>query len=666
MCDTPQMARTVYALLVGIDQYEPPVAPALRGCVNDMKHLETYLRGRIGDDAQIVTLFDAAATHAGVSAAFRTHLGRATAGDVAIFAYAGHGSQEPVPPEFAGGDASGQLQNLLTFDSWRSKDGTVTWPMADKELSLLLSEVSASGAHTVAILDCCHCGDGTRDATTLDRQWVPDDGGEDDPTARAVVELSKQARPLTGFLDGTSARFAADKSDDHVALFACQSSETAKELIIDDEHRGAFSSTLLRVLETLGPQATYRSVLAAVRSHIERDVSRQRPDLFPDTVNGLGDGRFLDGTIEPGPAAFLMTRAAGGWTIDAGVVHGLRAPVDGEEFRLSCTAPDGTVAGTVRVVSVDVGRSMVEPIGWTPDDTVYRAVISSVPLPMATVSFDPTDGPAAAALVVAARAALGTHGPAGGPSLFVREAAASSTPGGLALRVGAGPDGLQALRPDGSPVMPGIAATTDADELVTRLEHIARWEQLRSLGSHRSALADAVTLDVYPAEPSDTGLPADRPALVATGEYRLSYGPGGTEPFVYLQLRNTSDRDVWVALLDLTDQFQCDVMYPATALAAGQHVNLKIQLSVADPTPGSSGRDWLKVLMSESEFRADAFQLGRVGGTTRSAFEPANLLERIGARTVSRGAKVVTADDGGDPGADWCASTVGLVIEVPA
>ncbi len=59
--------------------------------------------------------------------------------------------------------------------------GQFVWPLADKELGLLLDEVAAGGAHVVALLDCCHSGDGTRDAFVTARQWIPTSTRDADP-----------------------------------------------------------------------------------------------------------------------------------------------------------------------------------------------------------------------------------------------------------------------------------------------------------------------------------------------------------------------------------------------------------------------------------------------------------------------------------------------------
>ena len=386
-----------------------------------MRHLEQYLRGRLGEAAHIVTLSDDQATRDGVVAGFRSHLAQAGTGDIALFAYSGHGSQELPPTEFAFGDASGKLQNLLLFDAGHETGGKFVWPLADKELGLLLDEVAESGAHVVAMLDCCHSGDGTRDAFVTARQWIRRAPGTPIRRVQTAIEKLKGPRPLDGFLDGTLQHFQTRTSTGHVALTACQSSELAKELIVGDEHRGAFTATMIEVLETVGSKADYRSVIAAVRSRLERTVERQRPSVYPGR-RGWPRRRSVPrrhhrtrSTVVPDDE--VRVRVVG----RCRAVHGLRAPADGEEFRFACLEPDGTPCGQVRVVAVETGQAAVEPMGWEPADTAYRAVISWVPLPTATVTFDAVDGDAAGRVYDQVRQVLASSGPSGTPSPYVRE-----------------------------------------------------------------------------------------------------------------------------------------------------------------------------------------------------------------------------------------------------
>src|SRR5687768_6900193 len=111
--------RTVYALLVGIDDYEPPV-PRLNGCVNDIRTVERILQERVeGVDLTLNprVLTDGAATREAVIREFREHLGRAREDDVALFYYSGHGSQEPAPPEFWDIEPDRLDETLVLFDS---------------------------------------------------------------------------------------------------------------------------------------------------------------------------------------------------------------------------------------------------------------------------------------------------------------------------------------------------------------------------------------------------------------------------------------------------------------------------------------------------------------------------------------------------------------------
>ena len=346
--------------------------------------------------------------------------------------------------------------------------------------------------------------------------------------------------------------FQSTSSTGHVALTACQSSELAKELIIGDEHRGAFTATMIEVLETVGDKADYRSVIAAVRSRLERTVERQRPGVHPLDAGGLGDRRFLDGTIEPAPPSFLMTKSESGWSVDAGAVHGLRAPADGEEFRFACLQPDGTPCGQVRVVAVESGQAAGGADGLgagrhrVPSGDLVGAASDGnrhVRRRRGRCRRTPPTTRFVRCWRRAARQVRRRRMCASGSPV--------SPPGGLALRVRFEDDEpggpcLRVLRADGSPAIPTAASAVAcgdpvraAPTVVQQLEHVARWEQLRELGSHRSALADAVQLRIYPAGPGEAALPSDRDPYAPAGEYTIPYGTDGEAPNVFMHLKNT-------------------------------------------------------------------------------------------------------------------------------
>ena len=85
------MAGNVFALLVGINQYDPSSSvPALQGCSNDVKAMAAYLQGRVAQDKgsfQLQSLLNEQATRQAVIDGFRSHLCQAGPDDVALFLF---------------------------------------------------------------------------------------------------------------------------------------------------------------------------------------------------------------------------------------------------------------------------------------------------------------------------------------------------------------------------------------------------------------------------------------------------------------------------------------------------------------------------------------------------------------------------------------------------
>ncbi len=650
---------TFFALVVGIDDYPPPINP-LFGCANDVRHLTAFLEGRIGDRLRLATLLDGQATRAAMIDTFRSHLGQAGPGDVAFFSYSGHGSEEPAPAEFAALEASGRIQTLVPVDVGRRGGAPLIRPIADKELAVLIAEVAARGPHVVVVLDCCHSGNGTRDAGATARQWLPDPDAAPERDRNDVRELAK-VRPIAEFLAGTVT--APPTRTDHIALSACQSFELAKETVRDGEIRGVFSVALLDTLAAVGPTTTYRSLLAGVRSRVERVVEAQSPTLDPVDVNGPADALVLDGTVQRPDAVFHVTTVAGGFEVDAGSIHGLRPARSGRGVRAGL--PGARVRRGRRDSSGSPTSarlaSAVEPLGWAPDDIAYDAVIASVPLPAATVRFD---AGGLAGGYDAVRRAISVAGPGGTPSAYVRladDAATTTTSPDDAL-VAASRRGSRRLhdRDDrGSTDDPERPAprTGPADPAGRRQPGRGRRAgdrrergpcAGRTARTHRAlgAAQGPRRASVAAARRDPPGDPGRRPGcgrrlrpgppLHPAAEYRLAYGRRGDAwqaPAMLLSLVNTADRDLFVGVLDLTDRFRCHAsLFPTARIEAGHTVAIWDGRPVSAGLPadrplvsGAQARDWLKVIVSETDFDASAFEMSALDEpfhATRSAACP--------------------------------------------
>jgi len=284
----------VHALLVGIDRYPAPI-PALRGCANDIDAIEAVLRGRLDDRLLVRRLIDEAATRDGVVAGFREHLMSAGGDDVALFVFAGHGSEEPVGPEYARLEPTTRIQTLVLHDTGRPLGERVQRPLADKELAMMLGSVARRAGHVSVVLDCCHSGSGTRDPFVRPRGWTPPRSTERDLGRLAFARDPEEFLP--GTLDGSSSLAAT-----HVALAACGSWETAKEFGSGSAARGAFSVALEQSLLALGENATYRALHATVASRVAQSAHDHHPELHPTT--GLSDQHFLGASSHPcGPGS---------------------------------------------------------------------------------------------------------------------------------------------------------------------------------------------------------------------------------------------------------------------------------------------------------------------------------------------------------------------------
>ncbi|MEI6064631.1 MAG: caspase family protein, partial [Pseudanabaena sp. ELA748] len=313
-----QKTENIYALLVGINQYEPTskVNP-LRGCVNDVQTMKAYLEERISKEinCEIKTLINEQATYDAIVDGFRNHLSKAKSDrDTILFCYSGHGSQEPAPEAFWHLEPDRKNETLVCFDS-RTPKGK---DLADKELAYLIGELAKQNPHIVVILDCCHSGSGTRDPFQLAEE-------------RRIPESTK-FRPLDSYLfPDTQLDFPRGK---HMVLSACRDYQTAKEFKDgDDIDRGAFSHFLTEALKRSNGNVSYRDLFQETNALIRGNISDQSPQMEGDD----SDLPFLGaGSVTEREHYFTASYdPKQGWIIDGGAVHGVATPTNGQFTRLA-------------------------------------------------------------------------------------------------------------------------------------------------------------------------------------------------------------------------------------------------------------------------------------------------------------------------------------------
>ena len=371
------MAR-LFALFVGINQYHPDsgVAP-LRGCIADVEAMDAFIRTHYStrfDDYVPLVLTNSAATRAQVIDAFgESHLMQAGKDDTVLFFYTGHGARERTAAPFEMLVPDGYHESLVCYDS-RTANG---FDLSDKELAVLLSRLSANGAHVVAILDCCHSGSGTRDtAAELRLGAVRQTGSRQEP------------RPWDSFLDGWFARTFPQgqglhlPEGKHVLLAACRRREKAFELTTD---RGHFSTHLLLAWEQLGPDASYAALYQRTRQLMMGLTSEQHPQL--DTSGFFNPYvAALSGKTTREARRVTVWFEDGHWWAGAGAIHGIATFPDHRPV-FDLEGPDNR---HVQVEGLRTGaeRTMLPPLPDEWKGSQVEARLLSAPSPAMGVYLD--------------------------------------------------------------------------------------------------------------------------------------------------------------------------------------------------------------------------------------------------------------------------------------
>jgi hypothetical protein len=648
------VSRTIYALLVGINDYPEPVRK-LHGCVNDITQMNAFLEKRIQSGVvKSKILTNAQATRQAVIDAFRSHLGQAGPDDVALFCYSGHGSQEQAPEEFWHLEPDHLNETLVCYDSRLPG----SWDLADKELAKLIGEVSDKKAHVVVLLDCCHSGSGTRrlELAETEVRRCPTDLRQRPSGSYIVAAAELNASSNTRDLSARPAGWNIARR--HVLLAACRDDEEAREYQGGGQIRGAFSYFLGETLTTIGPEITYRDLFARADALVRTQVKGQSPQLEATEPADLGQP-FLGGVVRPRPAFFTASLADGTWSIDAGRLLGIPEARPGEDtiglalYDFAASDDDlkdpARAKYRARVTSVKATTSSIEIEGGAdPATAPLKAVITHIPTPHLKFRLEGPDN--ALALV---RSALARAAPGNKPSLYVREAAKNE---GADYRVIARDNRYLIAKPDDErPVTAGIDGWNDlaAGAVIARLEHIERWKSTAELNNPSTSIRD----DEVEVEIQSGG------KAITDSEIRLEYTRAGStwkEPSVKIRLKNKGQRTLYFALLDLPETFGIFPMLRAVGsqkLDAGQETfannGEEIPCSIPDDLWAQGIceiKDVVKVVVGTSEFDARRLaqddlpiyktpqQLEAAKGLsgTRGGSVPGGTLERLMERVQTR------------------------------
>jgi hypothetical protein len=231
------------ALVVGVGQYKNDSVPDLDGPPNDAKRFYNLLTGENGygfPAENVCLLLNEQATTANFKQSFEKGLvERARPNDVAVFYYAGHGSQAP---DKNGDEADNSDETLMLHDA--RTDGI--HDLIDDELNQMLARLHKKTARITVILDSCNSGTATRgpEASTV--------------KARFFTPMTEAVEAAAGESTGEGAEGMATEALPGMVLF---SAATDSNPALEKNGRGIFTDALLRVMMDVGEQPmTYAQV----------------------------------------------------------------------------------------------------------------------------------------------------------------------------------------------------------------------------------------------------------------------------------------------------------------------------------------------------------------------------------------------------------------------
>ena len=600
--------KKLFALLVGINAYRADIIlegrvrfPELRGCVEDSRKMQKYLEQDDSFDKKIVSLNNQDATKEAIVNAFRQHLSQAGEGDVALFYYSGHGTQEWADRDVWTSEADGRLECIACYyDEQRQNE----FLLADKEIRFLINELAKSKAHIVTIFDCCHSADNTRNgayATTVFSE-----------TLEKRIPFSFTKRNWQDFIFGNTiqrdqiiAQGEATILPEgmHVQFSACESDESAVEV----SGEGVFTKTLLKVLDASGGDISYYALQNRVRQYL-RNVYEQKPRIYvPDGNETMLYSTFLDKVATSNKTFAEVTyNAASGWQLNLGGIHGL-----GEKTKLiSIIDSENNKTYTANITSIGTDYSFLSLEGALDTSKVYKGYVENLMSQTLQVHLKNDDGSPQD------QQALfdGLFNSKGSDIVFEDQEE-------RAQYVVRSRNGQYYITLPGDEFRPRLQPVVAKDEgsianVATYLKQISQWEFLKNLTNQNDQTRigkDGLQIELFQVDALGTKKPVD-----ISNDAVLPYErtPKGWKTAILVRLTNQSGRNLYCATLHLTTFFgsSLKLLNPTVKmLEPGNSVELQFN---NNPILASSFSDvvktynwkeeieYLKLIISTEDFNA--------------------------------------------------------------
>ncbi len=330
MADQPEQTPNIYALLIGIDGYNPNrLYKNLKGAVRDINLVASYLLETLKipaervfkltspnpEVAQTIETKDLPPTYENIVAKFNAITEIAQPGEQVYVYYSGHGGRaSTIYEEVKGAD---QYDEGIVPMDVGDREGRY---LRDVELTTLLKRMTDKGLIVTVILDSCHSGGTTRGDAAIR-------GGPETDTAQRDKESSVASRQELIENWQTVAGEGGDIAwvpplNNYVLLAACRPHEYAYEYAFDGKERhGALTYWLIQTLATSSTGLSFRKLYDRVCAQIQSKFPQQLPMLLGDGTRAVFGNETLP--THYSVAVISVDSNQKQVTLNAGLAHGL-------------------------------------------------------------------------------------------------------------------------------------------------------------------------------------------------------------------------------------------------------------------------------------------------------------------------------------------------------
>lgn len=323
-----------YALLIGIDYYEPnPYYKSLQGCVRDIDKVADYLERSLQSPTKpIITRLtsplpdtnsladvrsarqEKSPTYQNIVDGFKSITETANTGDLVYIHYSGHGGR--VKTIFEDLKGEGQFdEGLVPMDVCND-----SYYLRDVEMSTLLKRMTDKGLIVTVIFDSCHSGGATRNDGEIRGSQNGKADTKDRPKDSAVAARDELVNNWLEVTQNSNKGWLPNNHREYVFLGACRPTEFAYESTFDGKDRnGALTYCMIDTLNSNPTGLTYQALYDHLKGQIQSKFPNQLPML-------LGEGNRLVFGSEIKPVQYSLTVvnvASGKVTLDGGLAQGV-------------------------------------------------------------------------------------------------------------------------------------------------------------------------------------------------------------------------------------------------------------------------------------------------------------------------------------------------------